>query len=771
MQYLDANLLRYHSGAKKWVEALPLGNGKIGAMVWGKTNKEIISLNYDELWTGYPRDYNDRDRSPVFREARRLALENKLLKAQRLLEAEFQANNSQAYLPFGNLIINFGRGVGRAQDYTRTLSLADALCTVRYTKNGVRFLRESFVSAVDGAFVLRIEISKPVSYEISMESPLKGALSAAGGEMLCFDGECPWESPTNLEYLNIQNRRYSDVPAEKGIQFRGCVKVAAENGSVIYKNNRIEIKDCSAATLIFCCESSFSGWNRHPFLEGKDYKEPVLARALLAAAKPYEALKAAHVHDYQRFYNRVTLDIGSDNQENTETHKRLITYQNGKSDKALPALLFNFGRYLTIAGSRPGSQATNLQGIWNEDPAPPWSSNYTVNINTEMNYFPTLVCNLAEFHEPLITLIEELSRSGEKTAAMFYGASGFTAHHNVDVWRHSTPVRGHACWSFWPLGSGWFCHHVFDHYLYTHDEKFLKETAYPVMKKAAAFYADLLVEDENGYLILAPATSPENNFLVDGEGCAVSQTSTMAMAVIRELFQNCVRASEILKTDEPFRERLSSLFGRLLPFQTGTQGQLLEWYREEQEAEPQHRHVSHLYALHPSHLITPDGTPELADACRKTLALRGDAGTGWSLGWKINFWARLHDGNHAKKLIDMQLRSVGVGRVQMSGGGTYPNLFDAHPPFQIDGNFGAASGIAEMLLQSHDGHIYLLPALPDAWPDGSVSGSKAQGDITVDISWRDGKLADYTLTGDTAGVTVVYQGEVVNHKSRKKEKI
>lgn len=764
MKHLDANLLMYQSAARQWVEALPLGNGKIGAMVWGKTDRELVSLNYDELWTGYPRDYNDSDRSAVFREARRLALENKLMDAQRLLETDFQANNSQAYMPFGSLSIQFARGMGRAQDYRRTLSLAEALCEVRYTKKGVRFLRESFVSAVDGVFVLRIETSEPVSYTIGMESPLRGAISSAGGEVLCFDGECPWESPANLAYLNIENKQYSDAPAERGIQFRGCVKVVAEDGSAVCESDRINVKNCSAATILFSCESSFNGWNRHPFLEGKEYREAAAAKVLSAAEKSYVSLKADHVRDYQRFYDRVTLDLGSDRRENTETPKRLLAYQTGKSDKSLPALLFNFGRYLTIAASRPGSQATNLQGIWNENPAPPWSSNYTVNINTQMNYFPTLVCNLAEFHEPLLTLIEELSQAGEKTAAMFYGAGGFTAHHNVDIWRHSTPVRGNACWSFWPMGSGWFCHHVFDHYLYTLDRDFLRQTAYPVMKKAAEFYADLLVEDANGRLILAPATSPENLFHFDGGACAVSQTSTMVMTIVKELFQNCMQAANILEADEDFCVHLSSLLSRLLPFQTGKRGQLLEWYREEEEAEPQHRHVSHLYGLHPAHLITPDGTPELADACRKTLALRGDAGTGWSLGWKINFWARLHDGNHAKKLIDMQLRPVGVGKVQMSGGGTYPNLFDAHPPFQIDGNFGAASGIAEMLLQSHDGRIELLPALPDAWPAGSVRGLKAQGDITVDIAWQDGKLLEYNLRGDTKNIAVLYHGTVIKEQ-------
>ena len=405
----------------------------------------------------------------------------------------------------------------------------------------------------------------------------------------------------------------------------------------------------------------------------------------------------------------------------------------------------------------------NLQGIWNHRVRPPWSSNYTVNINTEMNYFPTLMIDLPEMHLPLIDFVKEMSITGEKTAKEIYHARGFTGHHNIDIWRMTTPVQGNSQWSFWPMSSGWLCRHLYEHYEYTLDKAYLKDTAYPVMKKAAEFYLDMLVPDKDGKLIIAPSTSPENSFYYGKEHCSVSQTSTMSLSIIKELFGNCIKASEILGETCSVIDEIKDKLPRMLPFMVGAKGDLLEWYKDEEWTEPHHRHISHLYALHPARLINHEETPDLIEACRKTLEYRGDAGTGWSLGWKINFWARMWDGNHAMKLIDMQLNPV-ENRYHINykgGGGTYPNMFDAHPPFQIDGNFGAVSGIAEMLMQSTEDTIYLLPALPDKWANGSIKGLRAKGNIKVDIEWKDGKLADYKLSGNTEGKRIVYNGNTL----------
>ncbi len=750
----DSNILFYTKNARRWVEALPLGNGKIGAMVYGKTAKEIISLNYDELWTGFPRDYSDKDYSNVFKKARELALEGKYVAAQRMLESDFQNDNSQAYMPFGDLLLDFGRGKARAEKYERSLDLSTAVSLVKYEKSGVMYSREIFVSACAGAMVMNIRASEPVSFKIFFSTPLKSNSFVNAQGLLCLDGECPAQSEPNLKF-NEKYQRYYEEDSYKGIHFRGAVKILSNNGSCLSLENSLQISQATNVTLAFSCESSFNGYNRHPFIDGKEYKNAVLEK-LNGIKGNYEQLKQEHIDDYKRYYDRVSLDLGSQNKELVGTDKRLREFKKNKNDNGLISLLFNFGRYLTIAGSRENSQATNLQGIWNNEFVPPWNSNYTVNINTEMNYYPTLICNLPEMHLPLVEMVRELSQSGEITARMYYGAEGFTVHHNVDIWRHSSPVRGNACWSFWPFASGWLARHLFEHYEYTLDKDFLEKIAYPIIKKAAVFYSSLLIDDGKGALIFAPATSPENRFKAEGVDCAVSKTSTMSMAIIKELFANCIKSAEILGIKDQFTDVIREQAEKLLPFKTGSGGQLLEWYDEEIECEPHHRHVSHLYALHPADLITPDTTPELAEACRKTLELRGDGGTGWSLGWKINFWARLHDGNHALKLIEMQLNPVSATMpLYMCGGGTYPNMFDAHPPFQIDGNYGAASGIAEMLLQSHGNKIYLLPALPDAWKNGSVRGLKAKGNITVDIEWKNGKLFDYNLKGDTTGITVI----------------
>lgn len=759
---IDSQLLYYKKPAKAWTEALPIGNGSIGAMIYGKAQKEVVSLNYDQLWTGYPKTYHHMCSYDSFAKARELALDGKLVEAQKLLEKDFEGLNSEAYMPFGDIEIECHKGF--VKNYSRKLDMTEAVHTVTYTKNDVNYTRTSFVSFPDKAFIMKIEADKndSVEFTLKIKSPLKNTVFAENN-VLILDGICPSVSPSNDEVIPKEEYiQYSDDEAKKGMSFRGAVKVKAD-GNVVYNPDSVAVSGATTAYIYFTCESSFNGFNKHPNLEGKEYKNACLAMLNAVAEKDYDAVIAAHIADYKSFYDRVCLDLGTNNKESVPTDKRLAQFHSSKKDMGLYALLFNFGRYLTIAGSREGTQAMNLQGIWNHRVRPPWSSNYTVNINTEMNYFPTLMVDMPEMHLPLIEFVKEMSVTGEKTAKEIYHARGFTGHHNIDIWRMTTPVQGNSQWSFWPMSSGWLCRHLYEHYEYTLDKDYLKNTAYPILKKAAEFYLDLLVPDKDGHLILAPSTSPENDFYVGKDECSVSQTSTMTMSIIKELFGNCLKSSEILgETCETIND-IADKLPKLLPFKVGSKGDLLEWYNEEEWTEPHHRHISHLYALHPARLINHADTPDLIEACRKTLEYRGDAGTGWSLGWKINFWARMWDGNHAMKLIDMQLHPVD-NRYYINykgGGGTYPNMFDAHPPFQIDGNFGAVSGIAEMLMQSTADTIYLLPALPDKWSSGSIKGLRAKGNIKVDIEWKDGKLVDYKLSGNTTGKRIVYNGNTL----------
>ncbi|MBO5374926.1 MAG: glycoside hydrolase family 95 protein [Clostridia bacterium] len=740
-------ILMYKKPAEAFEEALPLGNGSLGAMIYGKTNIERISLNHDTLWSGKPGQIMEKDARSSFERAKQLTLDGKLYEAQIDIEKNFTGRWLNSYMMLGNIYIERESSSASCSEYVRTLDLEKSLVNISYKEDEIDFEREYFISYPDNCMMIRLHSSKPVTYRITADCVGKSAVTA-GPNTLYLTGECPTTIPPSYDRNAVPVVYDGD-----GVKVSAMTRVACD-GAIENDLNSLRIIDVTDATIYFCAETSFVSFDKLP---NKPTFKPCLEHLERLVEKKYEDIKNAHVKDVSSLFNRVETDFGG-TPSDMATDDRI---RSENKDVSLCELLFNFGRYLIIASSREGSRATNLQGIWNDKFFAPWSSNYTVNINTEMNYWPVLMCDLPECHQPMIELVKNVSKNGIETAKHYYGAEGFVSHHNLDLWANTTPVgnkvKGSPRYAFWNMSSGWLCRHLFEHYEYTLDKNFLASVAYPIMKESAKFYLSIMI-NHNGKWIVTPSTSPENGVVVDGKVIHTTLYTTMTQSIVEDLFTNISRSAEILGINDDFVAEIREKLPNVGIYKIGSQGQLLEYNEEYKEEDVHHRHVSHLYAMYPASLITTESTKTLADACRQTLEIRGDESTGWSMGWKVNLWAKLKDGDRAYKLVKNQLTFV-EPEAELKydqGGGTYANMFDAHPPFQIDGNFGVSAGIAQMFMQCENGKIMILPALPKEMKNGKIKGLLAKGGIKVDIEWKNSKLSHLVL------VTPIEQTAIIN---------
>lgn len=768
----STNVLWYNQPAEFFEESLVLGNGKLGATVFGGVNADKIYLNDATLWSGEPVNTNMNPEAYQNIPAIREALKNENYKLAEELNKKIQGKNSESYAPLGTMEIS-NHHSGKASVYYRELDISNAVSKVSYEIDGVKFTREYFVSAPDQIMVIKLTSSQKgaLNFDINSNSLLKFKTEVKNN-VLTMNGVAPIH----------ENPGYPVIPSfllekERGTRFTTLMKIKNTDGTIVSSKNSLGLKNGTEALIFVSIATSFNGFDKNPATEGVNDKAIASEKLNKAFSKSFDQLKKAHIADYQKFYNRVSLNLGKTTAPDLPTDERLLRYSEGKEDKNLEILYFQYGRYLLISSSRTKGVPANLQGIWNPHLNPPWSSNYTMNINLEENYWLAENTNLSEMHLPLLSFIKNLSETGKVTAKTFYGVNGWAAAHNSDIWAMTNPVgnfgKEDPSWACWPISGAWLSTHIWEHYVFTQDKNYLKNEGYPIMKGASQFFLEWMITDKNGYLITSPSTSPENKYIgPDGFIGATMYGGTADLAMIRECFDKTIKASKVLNVDTEFRVKLETALSKFYPYQIGKKGNLQEWYFDWNDEDPKHRHQSHLFGLFPGDHITPLKTPELANASRATLEIKGDETTGWSKGWRINLWARLWDGNRSYKMLRELLRYVDPDGKKTEkprrGGGTYPNLFDAHPPFQIDGNFGGAAAVAEMLVQSNENEIRLLPALPDAWETGNVKGICARGGFEISMEWNGKTLKKVIVFSKNGGKTMLVCGDKNQQLSLKK---